>query len=52
MLAHFLTCGTPRTSPVNSKGPNGAAEGAVLSVEGMARTRASRFAFSKEEMLQ
>ena len=34
----FLTAATPRTSPVNSKGSNGAAERAVQSVEGMART--------------
>ena len=34
----LLTAATPRTSPVNSKGSNGAAERAVQSVEGMART--------------
>ena len=34
----LLTTGTLRTSPVNSKGPNGAAERAVQCVEGMART--------------
>ena len=34
----LLTAATPRTSPVNSKGSNGAAERAVESVEGMART--------------
>ena len=33
----LLTAATPRTSPVNSKGSNGAAERAVKSVEGMAR---------------
>ena len=33
-----LTAASPRTSPVNSKGSNGAAERAVQSVEGMART--------------
>ena len=33
----LLTAATPRTSPVNSKGSNGAAERAVQSVEGMAR---------------
>ena len=34
----LLTAATPRTSPVNSKGSNGAAERAVQSVEGAART--------------
>ena len=34
----MLTAATPRTSPVNSKGSNGAAERAVQSVEEMART--------------
>ena len=34
----LLTAATPRTSPVNSKGSSGAAERAVRSVEGMART--------------
>ena len=34
----LLTAATPRTSPVNSKGSNEAAERAVHSVEGMART--------------
>ena len=34
----LLTAATPRTSPVNSKGSNGAAERAVQSVEVMART--------------
>ena len=34
----MLTAATPRTSPVNSKGSNGAAERAVQSVEGMAPT--------------
>ena len=34
----LLTAATPRTSLVNSKGSNGAAERAVQSVEGMART--------------
>ena len=34
----LLTAATPRTSPVNSKGSNGAAERAVQPVEGMART--------------
>ena len=34
----LLTAATPRTSPVNSKGSNGAAERAAQSVEGMART--------------
>ena len=33
----LLTAATPRTSPVNNKGSNGAAERAVQSVEGMAR---------------
>ena len=31
----LLTAATPRTSPVNSKGSNGAAERAVQSVEGI-----------------
>ena len=35
----LLTAATPRTSPVNTKGSNGAAERAVQPVEGMARTR-------------
>ena len=34
----LLTAATPRTSPVNSNGSNGAAERAVQSVEEMART--------------
>ena len=34
----LLTAATPRTSPVNSKGSNGAAERGVQSVEGTART--------------
>ena len=34
----LLTSVTPRTSPVNSHGPNGAGERAVQSVEEMART--------------
>ena len=34
----LLTSATPRTSPCNSKGSNGAAERAVQSAEGMART--------------
>ena len=34
----LLTAATPRTSPVNSKGSNGAAERAVQSVEEVART--------------
>ena len=34
----LLTAATPRTSPEDSKGSNGAAEIAVQSVEGMART--------------
>ena len=34
----LLTAATPRTSPLNSEGSNGAAERAVQSVEGMART--------------
>ena len=34
----LLSATTPRTSPVNSKGSNGAAERAVQAVEGMART--------------
>ena len=34
----LLTAATPRTSPVKSKGSNGAAERAAQSVEGMART--------------
>ena len=34
----LLTAATPRTSPVNSKGSNGAAERAVQAVEGMAPT--------------
>ena len=34
----LLTSATPRTSPVNSKGSNGAAERAVQYVEGVART--------------
>ena len=34
----LLTAATPRTSPLNSNCPNGAAERAVQSVEGMART--------------
>ena len=34
----LLTAATPRTSFVDSKGSNGAAERAVQSVEGMART--------------
>ena len=33
----LLSATTPRTSPVNSKGSNGAAERAVQAVEGMAR---------------
>ena len=33
----LLTAATPRTSPVNSQGSNGAAERAVQAVEGMAR---------------
>ena len=34
----LLTTATPATSPVNSKGSNGAAERAGQSVEGMARS--------------
>ena len=34
----LLTVATPRTSPVNSKGSKGAAERAIQSVDGMART--------------
>ena len=34
----LLTAATPRTSPVNSKGSNGAAKRAVQTFEGMART--------------
>ena len=34
----MLTAATPRTSPVNSKGSNGATERAVQSADGMART--------------
>ena len=34
----LMAVATPRTSPVNSKGSNGAAERAVQSVGGMART--------------
>ena len=39
----LLPSATPGTSPVNSKGSNGAAERAVQSVEGMARTLRADF---------